>query len=277
MLKKIIARVGITVALLGASVPALAQEVPNPGVVLVDRVPAQNGGTLAEVPATALPSSMAFDELPTFGDYRLEAGHRYVFETFDLVGRTDTVIELRRAAGPSHSASDAVIATNDDAGGTLASRIDITAMSGGEHYVVVRPYAEQTGGTFGFRAVEAAPRRVVMSQDSMSLGASPAVAATPTLTAGRSYIIETFGLSANADTILTLRSGGATLAENDDADGLASRIVFTAPATGAFEIGVRPYAPNTTGTFGIRILELAEGEEPPTSMSGPSPGCPLMY
>ena len=45
------------------------------------------------------------------------------------------------------------------------------------------------------------------------------------------------------------------LAENDDADGLASRVTFTPPSSGSYYAHMRPYAPGTGGTFGLRVVE----------------------
>ncbi|MCA9605605.1 MAG: PPC domain-containing protein, partial [Myxococcales bacterium] len=154
---------------------------------------------------------------------------------------------------------------------------------------VVRPYAPQTGGTFAIRATElgapggspTAPAPSVspaplptpgastvhVEQRGITLPDSPDFAAQPSfemeLEAGRTYVIETFDLAGSTDTVLSIHqpSGGApsasdrVLAENDDADGLASRVTFTPPQSGAYYAHVRPYGPGTGGTFGFRVTE----------------------
>jgi len=85
------------------------------------------------------------------------------------------------------------------------------------------------------------------------------------LVAGRRYLIETYDLRDNTDTVIELRESSSPtradpndgiVAQNDDANGLASRVVFTPTEDGPFYVHVRPYAPDTGGTFSIRIIEL---------------------
>ena len=65
-------------------------------------------------------------------------------------------------------------------------------------------------------------------------------------TAGVTYRIETGNLGPRADTTLELHdiNCGSLLVQNDDIDwpdDLASRIIWTAPASGRYHILVRPY------------------------------------
>ncbi len=65
-------------------------------------------------------------------------------------------------------------------------------------------------------------------------------------TAGVTYRIETGNLGSSADTTLELHdiNCGSLLVQNDDIhwpDNLASRIIWTAPASGRYHILVRPY------------------------------------
>lgn len=109
---------------------------------------------VASFDAQTLPGTLAFDETPNFGDYELTAGTTYVIETHGLVGDTDTVLELRRSSDPTTAVeTDAVVVENDDTDG-LASRVEFTPSETGAYYAHVRPYAEQTGGTFSIRIIE---------------------------------------------------------------------------------------------------------------------------
>jgi hypothetical protein len=81
-------------------------------------------------------------------------------------------------------------------------------------------------------------------------------------TTGVTYRIETGNLGAHADTTLELHdiNCGALLMQNDDIDwpdDLASRIFWTAPASGQYHILIRPYdwrvyGENTNYTLLIR-------------------------
>lgn len=79
--------------------------------------------------------------------------------------------------------------------------------------------------------------------------------------AGQPYFIETSGLDYAADTMLELYDeSGSLLASNDDvADGLASRIVYTSNYDGIFYIRVRHWNINAGGcgtSYGIRVGPL---------------------
>ncbi|MFK7989736.1 MAG: caspase domain-containing protein [Sandaracinaceae bacterium] len=239
---------------------------------------------LSEQSGMNLPGDAALQNLPRV-ELNAQPGLTYVIETFDLGPNTDTMLELRQRLGAAPADSDPVVAQNDDADG-LASRIQWTASSAGAYYAVVRPYAAQTGGTFGLRVVEVtpspnAPRPQVMTErNGITLPATDAFAALPTeamiLEAGRAYVVETFALVGQTDTVLQVRqmAGAApaesdsVVAENDDADGLASRVRFTARQSGRYYAVVRPYAPQTAGTFGLRVIQMV----PPT---GAVPSAPV--
>lgn len=214
-----------------------------------------------------LPGSGAAPSFPV----ELEAGRTYVIETYDLAGATDTVLSLRRTDG-------SVVVENDDAGGSLASRVEWSADRSGTYRIEVRPYAPQTGGTFGLRVVElredpnAPSRNVILDQRGVSLpGAGNPPSFSLSLSAGHTYVIETSELAGSTDTVLALqREDGTVVAENDDAGGtLASRIRWTADRDGRYTLVVRPYAPETGGTFAIRATEL--GAPGPSTSPAPSP------
>ena len=80
-------------------------------------------------------------------------------------------------------------------------------------------------------------------------------------TAGNEYVIETFGLFGGVDTMIALYGPDMTLlATNDDADGKASKIVFTAPATGVYFVKI--YAKNVhllqcNNGYRVRVTQFA--------------------
>jgi hypothetical protein len=78
------------------------------------------------------------------------------------------------------------------------------------------------------------------------------------LTARMRYRIETNALGGAADTVLELVHNGQVVAQNDDVSrgDLSSRVEFTAPATGRYEVRVRPYAESTLGSYGLRVAQL---------------------
>jgi Zn-dependent metalloprotease len=83
---------------------------------------------------------------------------------------------------------------------------------------------------------------------------------------GVSYVIETLNLEANADTVLALYGTDTVteLATNDDIEGSrASRIAFTAPASGNFGIKVRHYNSNAGGAnTGYDLRLRATSQQP---------------
>ena len=117
----------------------------SPDMVFVNLTGDVQGGVsrnvVLERTGVTLPGQGAFEQMPIV-PLTLEAGHTYVVETFGLEGATDTVLELRRGNGAPNE-RDATVAENDDAGGSLASRVRITASEGGSYYARVRPYSPQ--------------------------------------------------------------------------------------------------------------------------------------
>jgi hypothetical protein len=108
---------------------------------------------VATFEAQTLPGTLEFGATPNFGDFELTAGTTYVIETHDLVGDTDTVLELRASSDPRAAVeSDAIVAENDDTEG-LASRVEFTPAQTGAYYAHVRPYSAETGGTFSIRII----------------------------------------------------------------------------------------------------------------------------
>ena len=77
---------------------------------------------------------------------------------------------------------------------------------------------------------------------------------------GESYIIETSNLLGSSDTMLDLYQDCTTwLAGNDDWQGLASRIEWTAPASGFFDVQVREFGSAYGPNLGYSISVAAAG------------------
>ncbi len=266
-------------ALLGApAAPTFARAQVTSCPLRVADPPAPTGRSLLEQQGVSLPSAGDFSAMPNVEGLRLEAGHRYVIETFGLSAGTDTVIELRRAANGTTSETDAVVAENDDRPGSLASSIEWEADRSGSYYVHVRPYDENSGGMFNIRVTDtgagnpqsASNGPVVLTEQGLSL-TSEQFETLPNielsrLVAGRTYAVETFDLSPDADTIVEVRRLGSSgtpsasdeiVAANDDvAEGtFASRLEWTADQNGSYYLHVRPYGP-PTGTFNLRVTQL---------------------
>lgn len=79
-------------------------------------------------------------------------------------------------------------------------------------------------------------------------------------TAGMTYVVETFNLSYNSDTYIYLYdSSGNLLAENDDYNGLASRIEWTCQQDGYYYVMVRHFSSSTYGDgtdYWIRVYTI---------------------
>lgn len=158
------------------------------------------------------------------------------------------------------------VEASDNSGRTVGYQfIDVKRMDVSPDYVFV---ALQTGATPD--APTAREEHVVGSFEAETLPGTTDFAQLPNfgdfeLTAGTTYVVETYALVGDTDTVLELRrSSSATtadaadpiVAENDDTQGLASRVEFTPAETGPYYAHVRPYSAETGGTFSIRIIEL---------------------
>ncbi len=95
-----------------------------------------------------------------------------------------------------------------------------------------------------------------------------------TAEAGKEYLLSTRNLGPAADTYLYLyaQDGVTLLAANDDADdSLASRIEWTAPATGTYYVLVRHWNPNVSGCGTGYELTVENWQTPPTPTVTPTP------
>jgi Cys-rich repeat protein len=81
---------------------------------------------------------------PDWTGFAAVAGTTYVIETANLVGQTDTILELYETDGAT------LISTNDDYNGTLASRLEFLAPAAGTYYVRVGAFNDVYGGERGY-------------------------------------------------------------------------------------------------------------------------------
>lgn len=197
--------------------------------------------------------------------FNAASGTAYVIETSELSSSMDTVICLYETNGITQ-----IICDDDTVG--LASRISWTATASGTFFVRVRHFNAGTGtGTYKIS--------VTGSGGTDDHGNSPGTATlVPTTgtktsgsispagdedwfkfnaTSGTPYVIETSELGSSMDTVICLyETNGITQIPpcNDDAVGLASRINWTATASGTFFVRVRHFNASTgTGTYKIAV------------------------
>ncbi len=196
--------------------------------------------------------------------FEAEEGRAYVIETSNLGGEVDTVVELYDEQGNE-------LASDDDGGDEfLASRLWWVATEGGSMYVKIRSFSEGEGGPgtaydVSLRLAErfridpyepdgtrarATPievrerqthnRHVAGDRDWMYFEGQ----------VGVTYVIETFNLGPDADTVIYLfDAAGNELAWDDDGgDELwASRLEWTAPEDGTFYILVEDWFEASAG------------------------------
>lgn len=201
------------------------------------------------------------------------AGIRYTMRTFNLGSCSDTVLELYNSAGT-------LLAYNDDYSG-LASRIDYAPSASARLYLRVRHYSPLASGACTQYDLEVTQTQTPLSPDAYEPDDTIAQARTFVVnssgqnrnfhtttdvdwvvfgaTAGTTYTIYTYDLGSQADTVLELyNSSGILLAYNDDSGGsLASRIVWTAPATGNYFVKIRPFGASggrLASTYSFRIV-----------------------
>ncbi len=158
------------------------------------------------------------------------------------------------------------VEASDDHGRTVGYQfIDIKRSDVSPDYVFI---ALQTGATPD--APVAPEENVVATLEAQTLPGTVDFAQTPNfgdfqLEAGHTYVIETYALEGATDTVLELRQSSdprqavesdAVVAENDDTDGLASRVEITPNESGAYYAHIRPYSAETGGTFSVRLIEV---------------------
>lgn len=196
--------------------------------------------------------------------FHAAAGVNYVIETSDLSvdPSSDTFISLYSSDGQG-------IASDDDGGVGLASRISWNASTAGTYYVRVKHYSSHGRGTYNITIT--APWATLLQTDG-----APASGSLDNendwdfylfnAEEGRAYTIETSNLSLSCDTYIFLwePDGSTVIAEDDDGgEGLASRISFVADVSGPHYVGVRPYDASGVGTYEITVSEQDDHADAP--------------
>jgi hypothetical protein len=184
------------------------------------------------------------------------AGSTYTILTSDLGSCSDTVLEL-------YDSGNNLLATNDDYSG-YASRIIWIATENSTLYSRVRHYSSSVEGpctSYNLAATSVAgaapdgfePDNTLASASSFTVNGASQTHTFHTASdqdwvsfsavVNTTYTLYTFNLGADSDTVLTLydSTGATQLAFNDDSSGFASRIVWTAPATGNYRLLARPF------------------------------------
>lgn len=201
--------------------------------------------------------------------FYIPANTTYALRTAFLNLNVDTIIDL-------YSYSDlSLLASNDDWGGDLSSRLDLRTATGGYFYAAVRAFASSQTGSDSSYTLILAPGDAyedvggdMVSQIVTPISDSSTHTAhvpgdidriTFAATAGTPYTLLTKDLGAMSDTILEVDTSGGTLS-NDDAPllGLASRLDFVAEE--AVSARVRQYNRSVYGPDTSYTLLVAQGD-----------------
>lgn len=196
--------------------------------------------------------------------FNAESGVSYTIATF-LGTLNDSVLYL-------YDSNEAQIAFNDDFDG-LASQIDWIALSSGVYYAVVRSFGSSYTGTYslsiniggtvgddhGNDASSATPIGVPETAAGVIEVSGDRDWFSFTAQAGTQYVIKTT-LADLDDSILELydTDGVTDLRYNDDYDGLASQIWWTAATSGTYYIAVSGYS-SSAGGYSLFLEDLGPG------------------
>ena len=187
--------------------------------------------------------------------FQAERGREYTIETsIPSSSDVDTVISLYSANGSS-------LDRDDDGGAGLASKIVWTAPSSATYYVGVEGLGDSTGGyrlSLSSRAPTPTPTRTPADDHGDSRSSATGISVGSRVNGvigtandedyfsfqaerGRRYTIETSVPSdSDVDTVITLYSANGSVLEEDDdgGDGVASKIVWTAPSSATYYVRV---------------------------------------
>lgn len=214
-------------------------------------------------------------------------GRRYLIQTSHLTPEMDTLIYLFGTDGQT------ILAVDDNSGGGRASKIEWTCPASGTYFAMVR-HAQATTGTGCYGLTISAAQADDHGDDPLS--------ATPVSTDGTpvagyievpgdvdyflfsaevnwSYLLETEQLTSEMDTVLTLYGpDGRTVLDEDDnsGGGRASRLVWSAPASGTDFVTVRHADPNGKGGYALKVTKTGYsddyGNSPATAVAIPTDG-----
>ena len=208
-------------------------------------------------------------------------GTSYTLQTSNLGSCSDTYLYLYGTDGST------LIASDDDSGGSLASRIVWTPTSSGTYYARLRHYSSSAGGScasYNFAITGTASNADPYEPDNSAAQASTITVngsaqshnihvagdndwAKFTATSGTSYVIETLNLGSCGDTYLYLYgTDGSTvlLSDDDSGDGLASRIMWSSSTSGVYYVRVRHYNSSAYGSctsYDLRVTGTSAGAD----------------
>lgn len=231
----------------GNPMPAGAADISNMSAVMLP----------LNKPARASLSASGEKDLFAF---QAVAKTRYMLKT-KLDTLEDSLLRLLGTDGATELASD------DDGGGDLASRIVWTAPKSGKYFLEVSS-ADDGAGAYRLTAALAPAKRGGIKNITIGSSAKGTVDQTDEsecfrfqAVAGARYSFKT-QLGTLRDSILKITDpNGNQLAYDDDsAGGLASQIDWTAPSTGTFYVEVAGHNSNQRGTFTL-ISSLATEDE----------------
>lgn len=171
------------------------------------------------------------------------------------------------------------LGSNDDSGGTLNSRLDITPPADGVYYIETRGYADSYAGPYTLNIAER-----VLPSDAVPGAASTTATIRPNgtvngaidfeedtdwyrvqLRTGRQYVMRLAGAAGEnslRDPVLVLRDAeGQIIGGNDDADGLNSRFEFTPERSGLYYVEARSYTSNESGAYTLSIGQQATAND----------------
>lgn len=173
----------------------------------------------------------------------------------DVQGNFDTAVSLLL--------NGQQIASNDDFGGTLNSRIETTLEGSGDYTVVVSSY-NSSGGGYTLNVTELgseAREQQIQAGDTVNGNLTPGQSSRWTFS-GREGQVLSLGVTASYDTTLTVLGAGTELGYNDDFGASQnSRIEgLVLPQTGTYIIVVSSFNDLYSGPFTLS-LEASTGDE----------------
>jgi hypothetical protein len=197
----------------------------------------------------------------------LTAGQSY---TFDLTGSSASGAALANGELRLLDGAGALLRTNDDFNASSA-RIVFTAATTGTYYLDARSHTAAGTGGYALSARSGYDDARDSIADATADLSNLAVGGTRlgtieasgdrdvyavSLTAGQTYTFDVAGSSAGGSALANpefrlLGADGAVLRSNDDFNGPAARIVFTAATTGTYYVDVASRVAGGTGTYGI--------------------------
>lgn len=228
---------------------------------------------------TKVEGEFEIDEDQDWFRFQALPGVAYVIETSNLSEDPpcDTCIYLVAPDGQT------LLGFNDDSG-SLASRIEWLAGTGGVFYVLVKHYSPQGRGTYNISLTGSDDHGDVPAWASeLATYGDPLPGRLDTAydfdwfyflaEAGRTYTIETFNLGEGCDTYLKLYDQSLyLLAAHDDIaypENLASRIDYTFSETDLY--GVAVFSASGAGGLGTYEIRIVAEDDYPNSPTGDSP------